>query len=157
MNRTTPAQMASFGKRILRGLLCLLAGWCFYLAIVLLCSPTCRHIFSERGLTLALDHAFRLACRGAGAAGLMAILANVTFIAIHLLTPRHWLIWRWPVAGLCGVLGGTIFGGFIALLHRQPQALGLAMFTAATGGFTGLFASLSQPNLGNSSHENPKS
>lgn len=99
----------------------------------------------DAGFASTLQHAFRLACRGAGAATPVAWIANLLFLLIYLLAPLHWSIWHWRTAGLCGAAGGAILGLFVPVLHGQLPAPGISILTAATGGFTCLLAALLRP------------
>jgi hypothetical protein len=131
-------------KRMLGCSLALVVGWSVFVILVLALSPTCRHIVQNDGFTDGLQHALRLVNRGARAAGVVTLIANLLFIAICLFTPRSWPIWRWPMAAVGGIAGGLFAACAISVVLGRtliPSPV-VVVFTASVGGAACLSASV---------------
>ena len=141
MKNQAPAKYALLGRRLCGGILSLLVGWlAFFLLLYVL-------IAVHGNLFHALGPALRIACRGALASVPIAISVHLIFLAVYIFAPCDRFVWRWPIAALCGALGGAIAGGFLCLWSGQRLQPLVALFVAIPGFATCLFAALTAPRL----------
>ena len=118
---------ASIGRRLRGAFLSLLVGW---LAIIL----TVLVVMLARDSSGAsFGSIVWVATVAAMVSGYGALPGGLVFLPIYLFMPRTWILWRWPVATLCGALAGAS----VDLFHGLPP-----IFGPFTGGITCLFASL---------------
>ena len=127
---------ASIGRRLRGAVLSLLVGWSAVVLMVLVVMLTRASSGASFGGILWV------ATMAAMVSGYMALPAGLIFLPIYLFMPRNWILWRWPIATLCGAVAGASMTLFHGLPPSAPLYRFLAIFAAFTGGITCLFAAL---------------
>ena len=130
------AKYASLGRRLCVGILSLLVGWLAFFLLIYVVIAVRGNPFHALGLAL------RIAFRGALVSVPIAIPVHLIFLAIFTFAPRDLFVWRWPIAAVCGAVGGAIAGGLLCLWDGQCFQPLVALFVAIPGIAACLFASL---------------